>query len=292
MQVFFEEIPPVAEAAAEQAAHLDRLERILSECRLDAIVLPEILEEVRGDKPVISAKPRVDSLAYAGELRRRFGVRVIPYRVVCRATRSRQDNLDWFVRCRDLGFTDLVLVGAQSPHVAYPCGILEMNELAARELGLRVGNILIPSRPDELGRVRAKMRSGTRFFTTQVLFEPEETLALLRGLRATPAPEPPAIYLCFSPLSRPEHLDFARDIGCTLTPAFLERAQAAAEKHGRLEKVCVKAIRATWHAIEAFLAAQAPPCEVGLLIGDLGRKSNHAAADGLLREFAARKPAP
>ncbi|MBI3273182.1 MAG: methylenetetrahydrofolate reductase [Planctomycetes bacterium] len=290
--VLFEEVPPLAGDESEHAAHLDRIERILAASRIDGIALPEIREEVRDDKTIIAGKARVDVLAYAGELRRRFGVRVLPYRVVCGEDRDRQANVDWFARCRAAGIDEAVLVGAQSNTATYPCGILEMNA-AATELGLRVGNILIPSREDEARRVRSKVEAGARFFTTQVLFEAEETLAVLRSLAAEPPPVAPTIYLCFSPLSRLPHLRFAESIGCTLPPAFRKRARAAGRDGSGMDEICVAAIHAAWNAIAARPAegAGATACEVGLLIGDLGRKSSHASAEGLLRAFAPARPA-
>ena len=66
---------------------------------------------------------------------------------------------------------------------------------AIEAAGGLLGNIAIPQRTGEAHRMLLKTRSGARFFTTQIVFDSESVLRMLREYRpalpGNPASPPP-----------------------------------------------------------------------------------------------------
>ncbi len=284
----------VAPAIGKEGVAFERMERLLTRCPgIDALAVPEVMEEYRDGKQVIDAKPRVDGAWYAAELQRRYGVPAVAYRVVAHPKRTAEDNRDWLLRSwNEYGIRSVVLVGGQRSEECYPCTVPAMNQLAAElnaegRTDYAIGNICIPSRRDrksgrldEAGRMTAKVTSGAQFFTTQILFDPSEVTYLLSRL---PEDVEPAILLCFSPLTRPEHLDFAHKIGCNLSPSFRVNVELGLKVGRSLEEVTLASIKNAFARIRTY--AQDQPARWGVLVSDLGRRSNERPAEELLSFF-------
>ncbi len=262
MNLWFEEITPAAGREKEKTRHLDRLEAILSEVELDGVAIPEIVPECDSTGAVILDREREETLAYAVALHALFGINAVPYRVV--VVRSVDDNVEWLKKAHASGVSSVVLVGARNG-VDYKCRVEDVNT-HARELGLNVGNIVIPSRAGEDARVKSKRDSGASFFVSQMLFEADRTAALLEK-------SPMELYACFSPLSRPDHLEFVKRLGCDV-PADAER-RFSGQGHMAGSSVTLAA------GIYQKLAAHS----VHVLVSDLGRKSNYDPAIMLLKHF-------
>jgi len=261
MNLWFEEIPPVEGRKKEKRLHLERLEKILSEVRLDGIAIPELGHEKSSSGDSIAVKPpRVETCSYALELHERFGVEVIPYRVV--VARSIDGNVEWLKKARDSGVSYVVLAGTRG--VEYRCKVEEVNT-PARELGFNVGNIVIPSREGEASRVREKINSGASFFTSQILFEADKAKSLF-------AESPVEFYACFSPFSIPKHIPFAKDkLNCRI-PEDVEKRLYSNMPGASLEL-----------AVDIYddLARYG----VNVLVSDMGAESNQSPSLLLLKHF-------
>lgn len=273
--LLFEELPPLRGDAEDARQHLSRLERLLAAAPLDGIVVPEVLPGI--DTP--ARREREETGAYAAELQQRYGIPVIPYRVVSHPDRTLPDNRDWLSRTRDRGINAVVLVGGAFDGVRYPCGVTDINPLAKAQ-GYRVGNIIIPFRPDEAGRVTAKAATGADFFTSQVLFESETTAALLQELPALKSR--PAFFFSVAPLARQEHLAAALELRCNIPGDLYSRLASA---NGALARISVDAAAQNLQRIAAY--ARNAPIDWGIIVSDLGRKSNHGPALQLLRSCRA-----
>lgn len=203
---FFEMVPP-AEGRPEA------IERSITEVRgirssADAINLPEIRDENRGETRTFKFIPRVEPRKLAARLAQEAGAEVL----INRGVVYQADQLSWFRETREtFGVETLVLVGGESSRLEYPGpSVLEAaGQVRAAGLPLTLGGITIPSRLGEADRIRRKTSAGLLFFTTQVLFDSNDIVGLVQSLNGLEA----RILLSFAPVSRPSDLEFLRWLG-------------------------------------------------------------------------------
>ncbi len=211
--VFFEVVPPAAnkpEAVEAMVAEMGRV-RLLA----DAINLPEIRDESpsRGGARTSAFVPRVEPRTLGARLRRELGVEV----VVNRAVVYEPDPLPWFRETHAAyGIADVVLVGRESSRIAYPGPSVTdaAEQVRAAQLPISLGGITIPSRVREAERIRRKHAAGLTFFTTQILFDPNDIVWLIQRLNGLEA----RIFLSFAPVSHPRDLEFLRWLGADIPP--------------------------------------------------------------------------
>jgi hypothetical protein len=131
------------------------------------------------------------------------------------------DQMTWFRETvADFGISNFILVGGESPDIAYPGPSVVEAARQVREAGLPVslGGISIPSRLHEDERMRSKTAAGLSFFTTQVLFDSNDVVWLIQKLNGLEA----RLFLSFAPVSHPRDLKFLRWLGADI-PADLDR---------------------------------------------------------------------
>src|SRR2546427_392747 len=124
------------------------------------------------------------------------------------------------------GLRNFILVGGSSSRVVYPGpDVVSANEglrwLARGREDIVCGNITIPERQREVERLLRKTRSGARFFTSQVLFEPEPISTVLSEYGEACAAEgllPATVLLSFAPVADYEDVEFLVWLGATITP--------------------------------------------------------------------------
>ncbi|MEE9592859.1 MAG: hypothetical protein V3W28_04680 [Thermoplasmata archaeon] len=117
---------------------------------------------------------------------------------------------------KEYGIQNVVAVGGTSSSYAYPGPtVIEANKLVKTQ-GLLCGNIMIPDREDEARRMVEKTESGADFFTTQVIFTPDNLLKVLaaydEGCRGRSI-EPATVLVSLAPVSDGNDLDFLRWLG-------------------------------------------------------------------------------
>ncbi len=223
--IFFETVPPAAGKAGAIEAALEEVRKIRH--LVDAINLPEIHDETRPSERTHRFVPRVEPRVLGAPIRRELGIDAVLNRVVV----YEPDQVSWFRETGEkFGLEHAVLVGGESSKVRYPGpSVLEAAE-QVRTAGLPwcLGGITIPSRAHEADRIRRKHAAGLEFFTTQVLFDPNDIVGLVQRLNGLEA----RIFLSFAPVSHPRDLDFLRWLGVDLPKdldTFLLRGEAGGE---------------------------------------------------------------
>jgi 5,10-methylenetetrahydrofolate reductase len=270
--VVLEVVPPSKRASdkAVEALVARTRKAIASLPDLDAVNLPEILEENHRGRPYYrNADPR----AFAERLGNGTRLEVIVNRVV--AHTPAEDLEAWlaetFERYR---VRNVVLVGGANGTAAYPGpSVPDANALARRVAGPRadvaVGNILIPERSGEVDRLVRKTRAGARFFTTQVLFEPEPITTVLRGYGEACAAEgaaPATVLLSFAPVSDAHDLEFLVWLGAHVGPETRDALLGAPAGAGPASLDVARSIGAR---IAADLAASRAPVPLGVNVEEI-----------------------
>src|SRR5712692_8002438 len=149
---------------------------------LDAVNIPEVLEENHTGQPFYRDLDPRDFAALLGEL----AVDPIVNKVVAHVP-SESVLRRWVRESLDEhGLRNFVLVGGNSSRVRYPGpSVVEANRiLRGATVGrddIALGNITIAERDHEVDRLVEKTRAGCDFFTTQVLFEAEPMATVLRA---------------------------------------------------------------------------------------------------------------
>lgn len=212
---FFEMVPPPEEKPGS-------IEAVVAEVRkvrqlVDAINLPEIHDEARD-------KPRTQKFVSRVEPRK-LGARILRELdtgiVINRCVVYDPDPLTWFRETEEqFGIRNVILVGGDSSKTSYPGpSVLEAAEqIRSAHLPIYMGGITIPSRLHEAERIHAKKAAGLDFFTTQILFDPNDIVWLIQRLNGLEA----RVFLSFAPVSHPRDLEFLRWLGADI-PADLDR---------------------------------------------------------------------
>jgi 5,10-methylenetetrahydrofolate reductase len=225
----FEVVPPEEgkPAALDEAVAVVR--RVAD--AVDAVNLPEIHNEARPGERTAGFVPRLDPRVIGARLREDIAADVVVNHCVV----YEADPLPWLAATRDtFGISDLVLVGGESSGIRYPGpGVAEAAErIRADGHAGALGAISIPSRTGEAERVRRKHAAGIDFFTTQVLFDPNDIVWLVQRLNGVEA----RLFLSFAPVSHPRDLQFLRWLGADIPPDLdrhlrLDEASAADLDH-------------------------------------------------------------
>ena len=208
---FFEIVPPeagkpdVIESTVREALGVRHL--------VDAINLPEILDEQRGSERTYRFVQRLEPRLLGDRMRCEGEVETVVNRVVVHDA----DPVRWFAESGEkYGVKHAILVGGESARKQYPGpGPAEVaTRLRAAGFPLTLGGISIPSRANEADRLRRKIAAGMSFFTTQVLFDSNDIVWLIQKLNGLEA----RLFLSFAPVSHPGDLRFLRWLGVDLPP--------------------------------------------------------------------------
>ena len=226
---FFELVPPEAgrPEAFDEAVEVTR--GVVKS--VDAINLPEIHNESRPGPRTAQFVPRLDPRVLGARLRSEVGTEIVSNHCVV----YEPDPLPWLRETQgNFGIDHLVLVGGESSGIQYPGpSVLEATQRfrSSGHVGA-LGGISIPSRTREAERIRRKHSAGLDFFTTQVLFDPNDIVWLVQQLNGLEA----RIFLSFAPVSHPRDLQFLRWLGADIPPDLdrflrLDEASAADLSH-------------------------------------------------------------
>jgi 5,10-methylenetetrahydrofolate reductase len=260
---------------------------------LDAVNIPEVLDENHAGLPFYrNLGPR----AFAQRLNDGLGVEAIVNKVVVHAE-GRGDLAAWIREAIEVdGLRNFVLVGGTSSRIAYPGpDVIAANEILGTVAGGRrdvvCGNITIPERAGEVERLLRKTREGARFFTTQVLFEPEPISTVLReyGAACAAARVPPAtVLLSFAPVADYEDIEFLVWLGATITPETEDALIATRSREAG--RASLDVARGIWTRIRDANARSRHPVPLGVNIEEIS-VHNFDLAVRMVREFPAWKDA-
>ena len=144
-------------------------------------------------------------------------------------------------------------------------------------LDLFLGGITIPSRSREAARIRRKYEHGVRFFTTQVLFDPNDTVDLLQGLNGLDV----RIFLSFAPVTNLRDVEFLGWLGVDVPRNVAWAIEQAGEPAKAAKKTTAMASRIL---TDVFDNLPSHPPALGMNVEQITRRT-HAAAKKMLTEL-------
>lgn len=262
--------------------HLDELREALHRAPIDAINLPEIVDESAdgegraGALGPRSPPSRVDVLDYAEVLDRELDASVLANHVA--ALREPGTVEDWLARAGDVpGVEGTVLVGGASSDRTYPGpSVQDANRLARRtyrdapEAPL-VGNICIQGRTaggvPEPQRMVEKARAGADFFTSQILFDAEPVVEMLAGFEEAcheAGIEPRPVLLTVAPVDRPADIAFLRKLRVDVPDDVEDHLLAGDPDPETVRDRAVSVVEAQWGDIQSTLRARGVEVPTGL----------------------------
>lgn len=290
--LFFEPVPPPARASvARTEERIAEVARLVAEVpRLDAVDVPDLVDENHEGRPFYrSADPRV----YARAIAERAGCEVVVNKVVAHLDRSSALEA-WTRETVAGGLRYVVLVGGSSRYIPYPGPpVAEANRICrpiVAAAGGLVGNIAIPLRVGEAHRMLAKTQAGASFFTTQLLFDSDAAVTMLReydGLCRRAAIHPAAVLLSFAPLADEQDAEFVRWLGAEL-PEAAERAIMEGTDPNAVGRSFDRAFE-VWESTLGVVHREELEVPLGVNVEQISmRHFEHART--LLRAFAERLP--
>jgi hypothetical protein len=190
--------------------------------RLNAVSVPELVEENHEGRPRYnSVYTRKLSSGIASSL----DIDAIVNKVVVHLE-SYSELSGWIQETYSLGIKNMVLVGGNTRHHRYPGPAVSEANVAAKHVAtisglddLTIGNICLPERRNEARTMLYKTMTGARFFTTQMLFDSQRIIELLREytmLCSEAGVEPATVLLSFAPLRSVSDLNFLDFLGVDL----------------------------------------------------------------------------
>jgi len=211
----FEVVPPPAAKPESLESTIAEVEKITG--LVDGINLPEIHDEDRGTPRTHNFVHRVEPRVLGAGILRKANTEIVVNRCVV----YDPDQTAWFRKTLDeFAIENFILVGGESSKIRYPGPSVSeaAQQLRAAQLPVSLGGITIPSRLNEAERIRRKSEAGIDFFTTQVLFDSNDIVALIHHLNGLEA----RIFLSFAPVSHPRDLEVLRWLGVDI-PVHLDR---------------------------------------------------------------------
>ncbi len=279
--ILYELIPPKAGASAELEAQLELVRDLAG--TVDAINIPEIIEESRQGKRRARLPERIEPRVFARAIQEAAGVETIVNRVTVRETANVQR--DWLKETYEkYGVRNVVLVGGESGAAQYPGpSVLEAAAMASEAgLAFLLGGITIPSRSREAARIRRKYEQGLRFFTTQVLFDPNDTVDLLQALNGLDV----RIFLSFAPVTNLRDVEFLQWLGVDVP----RNVAWAIEQAGDPAKAAVTTTAMASRILtDIFDNLPSHPPALGMNVEQITRRT-HATARKMLAELGGLYP--
>jgi 5,10-methylenetetrahydrofolate reductase len=216
--LLFEPVPPGARIPS--GARQDRLgalaDLVRSVPRVDGLVIPELVDENHEGKPRYRSG---DLRAFGAELQTRTGREAIVNKVVAHLA-SPAELEAWARDTVARQVRHAVLVGGASRYIPYSGpAVVEANRVCRpvfREAEGTIGNIAICQRTGEPHRMLSKTRAGAAFFTTQILFDAEPVVRVVReyDLLCRQAAIPPgALIVSVAPITDEGDLEFVEWLG-------------------------------------------------------------------------------
>lgn len=195
----------------------DKIVAAINEMKKVPIInIPEIVEENHIGQPYYrNTDPRV----FGRVLREKCGKEIMVNTVVVHHE-SKAAFERWLDESIDkYGIKNFVFVGAKIPSIKYPGpSVTEANSIA-KEKGVNFGNIFIPDRPEEAERLLNKTKSGCSFFTSQVLFEADTAINVIRKYTEKCKNnnlKPAKFYLSLAPVGNEEDIVFIKWLGAEI----------------------------------------------------------------------------
>jgi 5,10-methylenetetrahydrofolate reductase len=286
--LLFEPVPPSARASAEKAqALLEELARLVGTVeRVDAVDVPELVDENHDGRPYYRSG---DIRAFAHGISERTGCEAIVNKVVAHMP-SADALAEWARETVGRGVPHVVLVGGSSRYIPYSGPSVAEADRICRPIvsssGGRLGNIAIPQRTGEAHRMLGKSRAGASFFTTQILFDSEAVLRLIREydqLCIQSGLPPSSILLSVAPLADEGDAEFVRWLGADI-PDTAERSILNGDEKGATSRSIDHALH-LWAAVHEGVRQGGVSVPVGVNVEQISQR-HLASASQMLKAFA------
>lgn len=290
--LFFEPVPPGARTPPsrvdESIAALETLVRSVP--RVDAIDIPELVDENHEGKPRYRSG---DLRGYAEVVQARTGREVVLNKVV--AYLDTAGALErWARDTVARGLKHVVLVGGASRYIPYPGpGVVDANKSCrpiVREAGGLIGNVAIPQRTGEPHRMLSKTRAGAAFFTTQILFDADQAVEVIRqyDLLCRQAAIPPAtVVVSFAPIADELDVEFVQWLGADISDAA-EQAILEGDEALTAQRSETRAFE-VWQNLLRAAKTEDLAVPLGVNVEQISPRHLEQAGH-LLRRFAERPP--
>ncbi len=224
------EVMPYPKTASESYADkiTDKIVAAINEMeKVSVINIPEIVEENHIGQPYYR---NTDPRAFGKVLGEKCGKEIMVNTVVVHH-KSKVAFERWLDKSIDqYGVNNFVFVGAKIPSIKYPGpSVTEANSIASKK-GVNFGNIFIPNRPEEAERLLSKTRSGCNFFTSQVLFESDTAIKVIKQcLKKCKISnlKPAKFYLSLAPVGNKEDVVFIKWLGAEMSKSTEDRLKNA-----------------------------------------------------------------
>jgi 5,10-methylenetetrahydrofolate reductase len=286
--LLFEPVPPSARASPEKSlALLEELARLVGRVeRVDAIDVPELVDENHDGRPYYRSG---DIRGFAHGLSERTGCEAIVNKVVAHLP-SADALAEWARETVERGVPHVVLVGGSSRYIPYSGPSVAEADRICRPIldgadGL-LGNIAIPQRTGEAHRMLAKTRAGAGFFTTQILFEPDAVLKVLREydqLCAQAGRPPSSVLLSVAPVADEGDAEFVRWLGADV-PESAERAILNGDEKGATGRSIEHALH-LWSQVHRAAQHAGLSVPIGVNVEQISQR-HLASASEMLSAFA------
>ncbi len=248
--------PPRQDSSPEKIyAIAEKLTTRLSNLNLDAINVYDIQNEKgrsQSSRP-FPFLPLVDSREYAQILNNLTDKEIINYK--CVVHHPQTDFSAWLAQTwEEFGLRYLTLVGGSSSKMAYPGPtVLQAAQItAAHKYDFVFGGVTIAERHLSKGNEHLKLieksQLGMKFFTSQVVYQPQATIQLLQDycqkcqeLNLSPV----RIILTFAPCGHPKTVQFLRWLGVNFPPETEREIFSAQSPLQKSIEVCCT----TWQQI-------------------------------------------
>ncbi|HTS33377.1 MAG TPA: hypothetical protein VMI55_05505 [Thermoplasmata archaeon] len=286
--LLFEPVPPALRASPSRAVRYTEqlLGLIRPISRLDALIVPELVDENHEGRPFYRSG---DAREFARAVSAAAHREVVVNKVVAHLSDAEAVET-WTRETLERTIRHVVLVGGSSRYIPYPGPpVIEANRRCAPLLtpqGGLLGNISIPQRTGEAHRMLAKTKAGASFFTTQIVFDSEPVIKLLREYerRCREAETAPAAVLfSFAPLTEDTDSEFVRWLGADI-PERVERSILDGEEAEAGQRSVANA-RRVWEEVTGAYPPTARSVPIGVNVEQISQRHLSAAVD-MLSAFA------
>ncbi len=288
--LLFEPVPPsLRSSGARVSRYTDQLLELVREVpRVDALNVPELVDENHEGRPYYRSG---DIRAFARTLASAAAREVVINKVVAHLP-SVEALEAWARETVELGVRNVVLVGGSSRYIPYPGPpVIEANRVSGPVLqraGGHLGNIAIPQRTGEAHRMVAKTKAGASFFTTQILFDSDAAIRLVRDYdrRCRESDCAPAtVLLSFASITEESDAEFVQWLGADL-PERVARSILEGEEVGAGSRSVENAVR-VWEEVRTGYVPSPAGVPLGVNVEQVNQR-HLAPAGELLRAFAQR----
>lgn len=242
-------VPPRAESSEEKVHEVaEKLAARLAGLDLDAINVYDIHDEGdrnQGPRPFPYLRT-IDSRSYGRILKGLTGREVISYK--CVVLHPGEAFNAWLTETwEQYGMRYLTLVGGSTSRAAYPGPTLSQacQIAASHRYQFVFGGVTIAERhtkkSDEDQQLIRKSREGMKFFTSQVIYQADDTIGLLKNYQLKCDEQqvrPARMVLTFAPCGHPKTSEFMKWLGVNFPPELEAQILSAPSPLDKSIEVC------------------------------------------------------